>query len=80
MARDKIIDEEFLDYKIKHDFRPYAGNEYLYSIVNLKNVLEFVDLIFDNNLDKTYFLRQYLKDFEETYKSSDLQKAKRFVR
>lgn len=80
MARDKIIDEEFLDYKIKHDFRPYAGNEYLYSIVNLKNVLEFVDLIFDNNLDKTYFLRQYLKDFEETYKSSDSQKAKRFVR
>ncbi len=80
VARDKIIDEEFLDYKIKHDFRPYSGNEYLYSTVNLKNVLEFVDLTFDNNLDKVYFLRQYLKDFEEIYKSSDSQKAKRFVR
>ncbi len=79
-ARDKIIDSEFLDYKIKHEFYLYAGNEYLYNTVNLKNVLEFVDLIFDNNIDKFYFLRQYLKGFQETYSNSPSQKAKRFVR
>ena len=30
--------------------------------------MEFCDLIFDNNLDKIYFLRQYLKDKKYTDK------------
>lgn len=79
-ASNKMIDEEFLDYKISHDFYCYKGNEYLYTTVNLKNALEFVDLIFDNNLDKVYFLRQYLKSFQEMYENIPSQKAKRFVR
>ncbi len=79
-SRDKVMDEEFLDYKLKHEFYPYNGNEYLYNNVNLKNVLEFVDLVFDNNLDKVYFLRQYLKDFEENYNIKIAVKAKKFVR
>ena len=32
-----------------------------YSDVNLKKALEFVDLIFDKNIDKISFLKQYLK-------------------
>lgn len=79
-ARNKVVDEEFLNYKIKHEFHSYRGNEHLYSTINLKNVLEFVDLIFDNNLDKVYFLRQYLKSFQETYKNYSSLKAKKFVR
>ena len=48
--------------------------------VNLQNVLEFVDLVFDNNLDKIYFLRQYLKDFQNGYKINSAVKAKSFVK
>lgn len=29
--------------------------------INIPKALEFVDLIFDNNIDKEYFLTQYLK-------------------
>lgn len=42
-------------------------NKIFYREICLKDALEFVDLIFDNNLDKLYFLRQYLKNFE-TYR------------
>lgn len=79
-SRDKVMDEQFLDYKLKHEFYPYVGNEYLYSSISLKNVLEFVDLIFDNNLDKIYFLRQYLKNFQESNGIKVAVRAKKFVK
>lgn len=56
------IDEEFLNYKIEEIFNNY--NELKYNLITLEDALEFVDLIFDNNLDKMYFLRQYFKNFE----------------
>ena len=34
------------------------------SKIYVDDALEFADLIFDNNMDKIYFLRQYLKSFE----------------
>ncbi len=34
--------------------------------VCIEDALEFVDLVFNNNLDKIYFLRQYIKSFEDT--------------
>lgn len=61
-----VIDDKFLDYKLKYEYLSFSDNSFMYNIINLKNVLEFVDLVFDNNLDKVYFLRQYLKNFEET--------------
>ena len=96
-ARNKNIDEDFLDYKLAHDFVPFRenryeynefwqmnvpipGNEYTYNVINLKSVLEFVDLVFDNNLDKVYFLRQYLKDFQDGYNLKAATKAKKFTR
>lgn len=33
--------------------------------VHIDAAIQFADLVFDNNLDKIYFLRQYLKDFEK---------------
>lgn len=35
-----------------------------YNRINIEQALELADLIFDNNLDKINFLRQYLKRFE----------------
>lgn len=79
-SRTKVMDEDFLDYKLEHEYLPFSGNEYLYNDVNLKNVLEFVDLVFDNNLDKIYFLRQYLKNFQENYGIKTAVRAKKFVK
>lgn len=74
-----IFDEEFLDHKLKWQ-RVSSDYKYdLYSKVCLENALEFVDLVFDNNLDKVYFLRQYIKDFEETDKKMAMIKSKRFI-
>lgn len=35
-----------------------------YNRINIEQALELADLIFDNNLDKINFLRQYLKNFK----------------
>lgn len=77
---DKVVDEEFLDYKLNNEYLSYGSNRCLYNEINLKNALEFVDLVFDNNLDKVYFLRQYLRDFQENYGLKGAVKAKRFVK
>ena len=48
-----------------------------YNEIYLEQALELCDLIFDNNLDKIYFLRQYLKSLEMP--KEEFQKAKKFV-
>lgn len=79
-SKTKEIDTEFLDYKLNNEFISYSNNKYLFECISLKNVLEFVDLVFDNNLDKIYFLRQYFKCFEEIYNSDKVLKSKVFVK
>ncbi len=49
----------------------------LYGEIYLQQALEFSDMIFTNNFDKVYFLRQYLKSFEIGTK--ELVKAKEFT-
>jgi len=46
-----------------------------YDEIFLDQALELCDMIFDNNLDKLYFLRQYLKSFEVS-NNNDYIKAK----
>ncbi len=48
-----------------------------YRKIYLQQALELSDMIFDNNLDKIYFLRQYIKDFEVGSKTLEL--ANRFT-
>ena len=45
-----------------------------YDNIYLDDAIELSDMIFDNNLDKIYFLRQYLKNFEVS--SEKFKKAK----
>lgn len=60
---NKIIDKEFIDYKIsKFEIK----DKYMYNNVDLLSALEFVDLIFNKDIDKMYFLRQYLKNFNSS--------------
>lgn len=50
-----------------------------YEEINLQQALEFCDMVFTNNLDKVYFLRQYLKSYEIAT-SKSLSKAQEFTR
>lgn len=79
-AVEKLIDEEFLDWKIEHELYPYERYKAMYNEIVLKLALEFADANFDNNLDKAYFLRQYLKGFEDNYNISKPTMAKRFTK
>lgn len=76
----KLIDEEFIDYKLKKDFVEFDSNRHRYSEVLLKDALEFCDVNFDNNLDKAYFLKQYLKDFDNSCDSYHQVAPKVFTR
>ncbi len=49
-----------------------------YQQIALTPALELCDLIFNQNIDKIYFLRQYLKNYEESTKT--LKRAKPFTR
>ena len=49
-----------------------------YNRINLEKALEVCDLIFNNNIDKLYFLRQYLKSNQTS--NRPLVKAKKFTK
>lgn len=68
----------FDDDTIRNRYRSIESNDfYNYKNIYLKQALELADLIFDNNFDKIYFLRQYLKSFE--IGKRDMQLAKKFT-
>ena len=58
----------------------FAYDKTKYNEVNIEEALEFADLVFDNDLDKVYFLRQYIKNYEENFKTNKAVMAKRFVK
>ena len=45
---------------------------------NLEKALEFVDLFYDNNLDKINFLKQYIKGYELSLKRKELVRTNKF--
>lgn len=59
---------------------PHSTNVYLYQNIYLEQAIELSDLIFKKNIDKVYFLRQYLKSFQETKFYDEFVKAKRFIK
>ena len=66
-ATKSIIDEDFLDYRIENDMCSLQEQgHYDFEDYSIHDALEFVDLIFDNNLDKVYFLRQYIRNYQTT--------------
>lgn len=52
---------ELVENRISKNIMNLSNYKY-YRSIDIDGLLEFADLIFDNNLDKIYFLRQYLKD------------------
>lgn len=71
------FDKEYLNYLYLKERKAYYNyNDYSKFYINL--ALDFVDIVFDNNLDKVYFLRQYLKDYPES--SLDYKNVKKFTK
>lgn len=66
----KDIDEDFLDYQIEHDNLP---TRLTYDEICLRKALELVDLIFESDIDKIYFLSQYLKQKKHKAKTFKLK-------
>lgn len=79
-AKSDKLDIDLINYKLENEVVDSEKQFYMYNEIRLKAVLEFVDLVFNNNLDKVYFLKQYLKGFSDNYKVYDLVTAKKFVK
>jgi hypothetical protein len=60
-AASNNFDKEFIDHQFKCDEE--RNIKYFY-FMDIKKALELADLIFEKDLDKFYFLRQYFKDFD----------------
>ncbi len=74
------FDVEFIDYNIKKDIDriKYRHDSAYDSEINIKKVLEFVDMFYDKNIDKLNFLKQYFKNYEQALQSKELIKTKKF--
>ena len=70
MSAPKNIDEEFLDYQIEKGNIP---RRITYNEICLRRALELVDLIFESDTDKIYFLNQYLKQEKDNKKTHKLK-------
>lgn len=65
-AAEKDLDIDEVKAKINRKFDDLQ-NIRKYNYINIDEALELADLIFDNNLDKINFLRQYMKEFKTSY-------------
>lgn len=62
-AKGKNYDNDIVSRRLKKYNQNDEGLE-LYDKIYRAEALELSDMIFDNNLDKLYFLKQYFKSFE----------------
>ena len=62
------FDIEYINYSIKKDLdRIKHRHDSAYdSEVNIKKTLEFIDMFYEENIDKLNFLKQYFKNDELT--------------
>lgn len=62
-AKSPRYNDDIVNKRQRQNKDKYS-NWHLYSEIYLDQALEFCDLIFTNNFDKVYFLRQYLKSLQ----------------
>lgn len=61
LSAKKDIDIEYLDYRIE-DLKNKRTSLEMYRNINLDDAIIFSDIIFDDDLDKDYFMKQYIKE------------------
>lgn len=62
-AKADNFNDEIIDLRHSFNLDKYSDIKW-YNEIYLEQALELCDLIFNNNCDKIYFLKQYLKSFE----------------
>lgn len=77
-VKQENFNQEIVDRRIRINHYFLKNTKEDYSNIYLDQALELADLIYDNNLDKINFLRQYIKSFEVDDKS--FKKTKSFVK
>lgn len=78
-ASHKDLDVEkllYIVYLIRETRMNYCG----FGKLDINRAMKFCDIIFDNALDKTNFMKQYIKDGRETVDSSQPTYSKKFTR
>ena len=68
------FNEDLIMKRRRENIDKYSYLEW-YDEIYLDQSLELADMLFDNNLDKIYFLRQYLKSFQTGRTKSNKQKT-----
>ena len=72
------FNEQIINRRLKEIIKSeIPSNITKYGQINIVEAIELADLIFDNNLDKMYFLKQYIKDGSVSTKP--LVKSRRFT-
>ncbi len=75
-SKSNNFNDDLLSKRHEMNKNEYSNLEY-YKEIYLDEAIEFCDLIFNNNLDKINFLRQYLKSFK--IGNGKLDKVKKFT-
>ena len=77
-ACNRDLDEDYIKKRINRldEVYNYTG----YDKIDEEGALNFVDQIFDNDLDKAYFLRQYYKDNKNVQLGEELKLVKNFIK
>ncbi len=77
-VKNDKIDIDIIDYLLKNIQKESNINVLLmdYGSIHLDTALLFCDMVFDNDLDKLYFLRQYIKN---SYKDTYQERQKKFI-
>ena len=77
-ACNRDLDEDYIKKRINRLEEIYDYNGY--DEIDEEGALNFVDQIFDNDLDKAYFLRQYYKDNKNVQLGEELKLVKNFIK
>lgn len=77
LATQKELDDEYIDYRINR--LEDKCNTCFYDSIDEEGALNFADQIFNNDLDKAAFLREYYKDFSEINRDTPYKTLKLFI-
>lgn len=78
-CKSNKFNNDIIDQRYKISFKRHCSKLKLYDEIYLEQALELCDMVFDNNFDKVYFLRQYLKSFQVVKINEGYKKAKKFT-
>lgn len=78
-SKDSSFNDDIVSKRHNLNLNKFSELKF-YDNIYLEQALELCDMIFTNNYDKVYFLRQYLKSFDICKSPTNYQKSKTFTK